>query len=438
VALTACSSGGGASSPGGVLPEAAAIAQMEPRGTSPIKHIIVIVQENRSFENIFAGYPGADAPEYGYEHDGKKVALHAIQYNTPDICHGWSDALHDWNDGNMNGFDTTCTGSGAQAGTLTYSFLARSAIRPYWDMAHRYVLADRMFPTMFGPSFTAHIDLIAANTNIAHDLSIADEPDKDPYGCDAPSGTTTPTIDVSRDYNPNGPYPCFTQFHTLADTLDAANVSWRYYAPSIAEGGYLWSPYNAIRRVRRSKDWKQDVISPPPQVLDDINAGKLAAVTWIVPAWSYSDHAGGGNLGPSWVAAIVNAVGKSRFWSSSAIVVVWDDWGGWYDDAKPPQVDFRGLGIRVPAIVISPYAGHGRVSHTRYEFGSIVRFIEDTFGLPPLGPSSAGYTDSRSASIGDVLNFAQTPRSFSAIPAPHSASSFDELPKSDDRAPDDD
>jgi phospholipase C len=144
-----------------------------------------------------------------------------------------------------------------------------------------------------------------------------------------------------------------------------------------------------------------------------------------------SDHPGtGSNTGPAWVASVVNAIGTSPYWNSTAIVVLWDDWGGWYDDAAPPQVDFRGLGIRVPCIVVSPFARvapgqmAGYVSHTQYEFGSVLKFVEETFALPPLGTAALGYTDERATSLSDVFNFAQKPRPFGVIPASHDRAFF--------------
>jgi phospholipase C len=210
----------------------------------------------------------------------------------------------------------------------------------------------------------------------------------------------------------------------MADTLDEAGISWRYYAPPISGDGGLWSAFDSIKAVRYSADWRQNVISPSPTVLTDIAAGKLASVTWVVPDWSYADHATTGDLGPSWVSAVVNAVGKSPYWNDTAIVVMWDDWGGWYDDAAPPQVDFRGLGLRVPCIIVSPYARKHFVSHTQYEFGSVLHFVEDTFGLPALGSAADGYTDARAASLIDSFDFTQAPAAFQPIVAKYPASTF--------------
>ncbi|HTX58168.1 MAG TPA: alkaline phosphatase family protein, partial [Verrucomicrobiae bacterium] len=165
--------------------------------------------------------------------------------------------------------------------------------------------------------------------------------------------------------------------------------------------------------------------------------GKLPAVTWVVPDAIDSDHPGdASDTGPSWVASVVNAIGQGPDWKSTAIVVVWDDWGGFYDSEPPPQLDFTGLGIRVPCIVISPYAKKHYVDDTQYEFGSILKFIEQTFGLPPLGPTALGYTDTRATSITNAFDFTQAPRSFTPIPAPYPPSYFLHRPPSH-KPPDD-
>jgi len=398
----------------------------------PITHIVIIVQENRSFDNLFAGFPGADAPTYGYI-GTQQIALQPTRLEDGYLNNNYSDAIAGWDDGKMDGFNEA-EPQGESPPNLAYSYVPHHEIAPYWSMAEQYVLADHMFPTEFGPSFTAHLNLIGGNTELVPgQVAEVDAPTQLPWGCDAPASTTTYTLNPAEQESGGGPFPCFTQFRTLADTLDAAGISWKYYAPSVFTGGLggeAWSEFSAIRRVRYGTDWSK-VISPETTVLSDISAGKLPAVSWVIPDLINSDHPGsGGNTGPSWVASVVNAVGTSQYWNSSAIVILWDDWGGWYDDLAPPQLDFRGLGIRVPCIVVSPYSRTtsaqqpGYVSHTQYEFGSILAFVEQTFGLPALGSVADGYTDARATSLGDVFDFTQKPRTFTSIPAPQSQSFF--------------
>jgi phospholipase C len=424
LALAGCGSGGSSGVPH--APGSAAPVK------DPIQHIVIIVQENRSFDNLFSGFPGADAPNYGYV-GTTKVPLQSTPLEDGYLNNNYSDAIDSWDGGKMDAFDEAQPPGQGPPG-LPYSYVPRSESAPYWSMAEQYVLADHMFPTEFGPSFTAHINLIGGNTElVAGQLAEVDTPTQLPWGCDAPAPTITYTLNTARQEMSNGPFPCFTQFRTMADTLDAAGVSWKYYAPSVFTGGLggqAWSEFSAIQKVRYGPDWTK-VVSPETTVLSDIPAGKLPAVSWVIPDLNNSDHPGsGGNTGPSWVASVVNAVGSSPYWNSSAIFILWDDWGGWYDDVPPPQLDFRGLGIRVPCIVVSPYSRvtsaqqPGFVSHTQYEFGSILAFVEETFRLPVLGSAALGYTDARATSLGDAFDFQQAPRHFTAIAAPQSKTFF--------------
>ncbi|HTU83192.1 MAG TPA: alkaline phosphatase family protein [Candidatus Acidoferrales bacterium] len=424
--------GTGASGSLGSLPPVA--MQARRKFSSPIRHVVIVIQENRSFDNLFAGFPNADAPTSGTMSNGQTIALQPTTLGAIDICHDYVNAIGDYDGGKMDGFDLTCTAQSKTAGTYPYSYVEHHYIRPYWRMAEEYTLADHMFPPIWGASYTGHLSLIAGTASLTPTASLINQPPGNIWGCDAAPGTNTETLNTALHTEWDGPFPCLTQFATMADTLDGAHVSWRYYAPQLSSNG-LWSEFDGIKDVRYGPDWA-NVISPSPQFLTDVAAGKLAGVTWVVPDWLYSDHAGGGSQGPSWVAAVVNAVGQSKFWKSTAIFVVWDDWGGWYDNVPPPQIDYRGLAIRVPCIVISPYVKPHTVSHTQYEFGSILKFVEETFGLPPLGPTSAGYTDTRANSIIDSFDFTMTPRTFRHIQAPLPPSTFlNEKPSG--RAPDD-
>jgi phospholipase C len=418
--LSGCSAAGAGSSAPSAVP---LLRRPAPRAAvgSYIKHVVIIVQENRTFDNIFHAYPGADSATYGYTHDGLRIRLKPTTFNGPDIAHGFGSGKNDWDGGKMDAFDINI-GNGIQLDN--YAFLKPELVKPYWQMARQYVLADRMFPTMFGPSFTAHLDLIASTANLSPTQSLMDFPSEQPWGCDAPAGTVTSYVDDAgiRNYNA-GPFPCFKQIRTMADTLDAAKVSWKFYAPSpTASGGKPWTPFAAVRNVRYGRDWNRNVITPQTRVLADAAAGNLPDVSWVTPDSADSDHAGSNSdTGPSWVAGVVNAVGKSKDWDSTAIVVVWDDWGGWYDHVPPPQLDYRGLGIRVPCIIISPYARKGYVSHTQYEFGSILKFVEEAFSLPSLGTLGAGsgYTDARANGLDDSFDFTRAPRRFVKIKAPY-------------------
>lgn len=447
-----------------------------------ISNIVIIVQENRSFNNLFMGFPGAESVTAGKELiNGKAVSIpirratyadENIQAVEPssssqgisDIDHSWGSAISDWDSGAMDHFN--------HGGWDTYPYEAvvndDNVIKTYWGLAQTYALADHMYPTEFGPSFTGHLNLVAANSELAtHNYKAeVDTPGSFPWGCDAPTATITSLINTNRDIS-NGPYPCFTSsdINTLATTLDSAGVSWKYYAPAIGtNGGDVWSIFDAISSVRKGPDWASNVLSPPKRVLKDAkNFDPTAAnptfaqVTWIIPTAPDSDHAGTcfskysyysncgkpcsiiqpsgfykctSDRGPSWVKHVVSEIGNNTaLWKHTAIFIVWDDWGGWYDEVSPPQPDFRGLGIRVPLIVVSPYVKRGHISHTRYEFGSIVKFIEKTFGLPKLGSDAQGYTDqthngSTVNSVEDMFDFSQAPAAFVDVDTDYPESDF--------------
>jgi len=390
-----------------------------------IKHVVVIVQENRSFDNLFAGFPGADAPLYGYDRKGHKIPLQTVGFiPLVNLDHDFGPALRSWNHGKMNGFNGKVSGLPEN---YPYGRLRRSEIAPYWTMAQRYVLADHMFPTEFGPSFTGHLALIAGTTSLNPSKAVVNNPIGGPWGCDAAPGTITFTVNPKHEIKTGG-FPCYTQFRTMADVLDGGNVTWKYYAPAIDadKGGILWSAFDTIHAVRYGNDWTNDMSSPQTNVLLDAKRGTLPNVAWVIPDWTWSDHtSSGSDLGPSWVSAVVNAIGNGPEWSSTAIVIVWDDWGGWYDNVPPPNLgDFRGPGIRVGCIIVSPYAKPHYVDHTQYEFGSILRFAEEAFGLPTIGAASAGYTDARATPLDNAFDFSQAPRPFKTIPAKYPPSTF--------------
>ncbi len=368
---------------------------------SPIQHIVVIMQENRTFDNLFNGFPGADSAQSGMDGNVSVPLVPFSLAGSPDFGHGHVGWWREWNHGKMDGF-------GAQAGPLVYSYTQKSDILPYWQLAERFTLGDRMFQSNTGPSFVAHQYMIAGQSGHS-----SENPSTGPWGCDAPPGTTVPLIGPNGTDLP-GVFPCF-DYQTMADLLDAKGLTWKYYAPGSTEFFYIISAFQAIRHIRYGQDWKDNVISPETQVLTDIHNGQLAQVTWIVPTFNNSDHPGGAAYGPEWVASIVNAIGESPLWNTTAIFVSWDDWGGEYDHVPPPQVDGEGLGFRVPVIVISPYAKRGYVSHVQHESGSMLRYMEAIYGLPSLGTRDAVSDD-----FSDCFYYTQAPTPYSHVLTAHS------------------
>lgn len=393
-----------------------------------IKHVVIIMQENRGFNNLFMGYPGADTTTYGYNSSGNKITLQPVLLEAPyDIEHDVITFTLAYNNGKMNGFDKEYVGGSAPANPQ-FAYVPRTETQPYWNLASQYVLADRMFTSHVDDSFISHQYIIAGQAN-----GRALYPNGT-WGCDGGPSDTTPNMQPNRTPGNSYIQTCW-DIPTLGDELDAAGRTWRYYTSTVFanDGSGIWSAYDAINHIRYGKDWAKDVITPQSQVLSDVTNGTLASVTWVMPTCAASDHAGcGGNQGPAWVTSVVNAIGESKFWNSTAIFVTWDEWGGWYDHVAPPYLDYDGLGFRVPLIVISPYAKQNYVSHVQYEQGSILRFAEDQFGLARLAPA-----DTRANSpAADAFDFTQTPRKFSPFASRLGPSYFLHTPP-DHRMPDD-
>jgi phospholipase C len=417
--LSGCMGGIGSVAPSTPRSPAAAAAS----GTATnIQHVVIMIQENRSFDNLFARFPGANGADSGKIHTGALVPLakRDLLLKT-DMQHAYTTYQVDYDHGRMDGFDRAMA-SGTMAGLLPYQYVAPDQIAVYWTLAKRYVLTDHMFMTTGSDSFVAHQDLIAGGTRIRSG-AVIDAPNAKPWGCDAPVGTVTSLVE--RNGTPQyekGPFPCFT-YPTLGELLNRKAVSWRYYvnAPQA-----IWSGYDAIKSIRYGPQWKTNIATPQTAIFRDIANGVLPAVSWVIPAPDYSDHPGQPqDYGPDWIGNVVNAIGESGYWKSTAIVILWDDWGGFYDHVAPPQYGFGQLGFRVPAIVVSPYARRGYVAHEQFEFGSILRFIEDNWSLGRLGSS-----DVRAGSIGSVLNFKQKPRAYVPVKVAHSRSFFLSLPPS--------
>jgi phospholipase C len=378
---------------------------VSPIAGSPIQHIVVIMQENRSFDNLFNGFPGADTVQSGMN-GGQSIALTPVSLSdSRDLDHSHLRWAEDWDNGNMDGFAQ----SGVSPATLPYSYVPEKDVEEYWTLARQYVIGDRMFQSNTGPSFVAHQYMIAGQS-----ANVAENPTGSVWGCDASPDTTAAVLGANGEEMP-GVFPCF-DYLTAADLLDEKGVTWRYYAPSSGDSFFILSAFQAIRHIRYGQDWHDNVISPQNRFLTDIANGELAQVTWIVPDWAHSDHPGSGSEGPSWVAAIINAIGNSPYWNSTAIFISWDDWGGWYDHVAPPKVDAMGPGFRVPLLIVSPYANHGYVTHMNHEASGFIHFIEHNFDLGTLGTRDAG-TDA----FGDCFDYTQQPSAFAPIPTRVSA-----------------
>jgi phospholipase C len=382
----------------------AALAAQPKAPSSPITHVVIVIQQDRSFDDLFRGYPGANTSNSGVNCNRQTVPLSPVPLEAPyAISHTFEDARTDLVNGCFSGEKITRTGPGPIPQHPQYGFVPASETNPYVTIASQYVVADNMFPSTLNPEFEALQYLIAAQAD-----SAVDNPNGDVWGCDAPPRVRVKTFGGKRIR------PCFS-YQTLGGELDAKNIAWRYYAPGPGQPGYMWSAYDAISNIRNGPDWKRSVAccSPSSKFITDVQNGVLAGVTWVASNdLATSDEAGfRGSSGPAWIASVVNAVGTSKFWNSTAIFVVWTGFGGWFDHVPPPQLDREGLGFRVPLLVVSPFAKRSYVSHVQFETGTILRFAEDVFGLARLAAS-----DARANAPADAFDFKQAPRAFRPIP----------------------
>ena len=373
---------------------------------SKIQHIVFLIKENRSFDHYFGAFPGADGATSGLVSTGQRIALRRSPDRTPrDIGHDWEDARTAMDEGKMDRFDLV-GGGNLNGDFLSMTQFLDADIPNYWSYAEHFVLADHMFSSLAGPSFPNHLYTVASQAGGA-----INNPNSLIWGCDADVRTTVDVFDstgtVKREF------PCF-DFPTLGDKLEDAGISWRYYAPVQGQPGYIWSAFDAIRHIRQSPLWQKRVV-PFEQFLDDARTGALPAVSWLIPDFAVSEHTtvnafAGTTLsvsaceGENWTVQYINAIMQGPAWPTTAIVLTWDDFGGFYDHMPPPTVDHFGLGPRVPLIMISPYVKERTVSHTAYEFASVLQFIETRYKLKALTSR-----DVDANSLLDMFDFSQVP-----------------------------
>jgi phospholipase C len=279
-------------------------------------------------------------------------------------------------------------------------------------------MADNMFFTDTASCCIAHQIILSGTARLNDRESMTDQPNVPIWGCDSRPGNAVPVLFKDGRESQNGPQPCLDVYGSITDLLDAANVSWKYYIwnrPLEGEelAGNVWNGLDVFKDIRYGPYWKK-VVTPNTRFFRDLSGGTMPTMSWIIPTLHDSDHpASGCNGGPRWVTSVVNAIGRSRYWNDTAIVLLWDDWGGWYDPVPPPQTNYTSLGFRVPLIVISPYAKPRLVSHTQYAFGSILKFIKETFKLGSLHTTDVGAT-----SLSDMFDFSQAPRAYQPEPTP--------------------
>jgi phospholipase C len=393
-------------------------------GIHKIKHVIVIMQENRSFDHYFGTYPGADGIP--------------MQNGVPTVCspdpatgqcvkpfhvsadlnaggpHGEQNAIADVDGGKMDGFvaqaeagkkkrcvNPNDPGCALKRKTDVMGYHDAREIPNYWAYAQNFVLQDHMFEPNASWSLPAHLFMVSEWS--------------------AKCSSSAPSSCVNALQSPGSPpdfqnpqrIPPDYAWTDLTYLLHKHRVSWRYYVfngtePDCADDEAtcapvaqnaktpgIWNPLPWFDTVKQ--DGQLQNITSLTNYFTAAKTGKLPAVSWINPTGSVSEHPPGlVSSGEKYVTKLVNAAMRGPEWKSTAIFLAWDDWGGFYDHVAPPRVDANGYGLRVPGIVISPYARKGLVDHQTLSFDAYVKFIEDDFlGGRRLDPKTDGRPDPR-------------------------------------------
>ncbi len=375
-------------------------------GNGKIKHVVFIMKENRTFDQYFGQFPGADGATTGKLSTGQTIPLwRAPDIMFHDIDHTWWPARSAYDDGKMDQFDLINNGN-VNGDYESYTQMTKQDIPNYWSYAQHFVLADHTFQSSNSPSYSGHFYSIAAADEGTITIPFLPNGTAAPlWGCDASSDTAIAQMDAQGAiFNV---FPCFDP-PTLADSMNSADpaITWKFYAPPYGVGGYQHSAFDYVKHIRDSNYWDTNIV-PYTQFITDAQGGNLPQVSWIIGPTKLNEHPPGSTcVGENWTVELLNAVmqGPAEQWESTAIFLTWDEFGGFYDHVPPPHVDEYGFGPRVPLIIISPYAKAGKISHTTYEFSSIVKFIEENFGLPFLTQRDTNANDTT-----DSFNFNQKP-----------------------------
>ena len=421
-------------------------ASSAPGDIHKIKHIIVVMQENRSFDSYFGTYPGANGI---LMRDGAPTACIPdprtntcskpyIDHSDSNVGgpHGADDAAADTNGGKMDGFLQSAIRAGCARPENVCDALGyhvRSDIPNYWRYAEDFVLQDRMFEPNASWSLPEHLFMVS-------EWSASCTQHDNPTSCANAVQAPQNPPDFS---NPQHRIPIYA-WTDLTYLLYRHHVSWGYFVVPGAEPDChddstlscapiyqssrtpgIWNPLPYFDTVK--DDGQLGNVQPVADFYKQAQAGTLPAVSWVVPSWEVSEHPKNPvSFGQSYVTSLVNSIMRSPEWSSTAIFLSWDDWGGFYDHVAPPSVDENGYGLRVPGLVISPYAKHGYIDHQTLSFDAYDKFIEDTFlNGERIDPASDGRPDPRPdvrekiPSLGNLLadfDFSQTPRSPTVLP----------------------
>jgi phospholipase C len=424
------------------------------KGIHKIKHVIIIMQENRSFDSYFGTYPGADGIPMRHGTPAvcapnPKGPCTRPYHDTADINgggpHGLPNAISDVAGGKMNGFirqrdkakkkcnapdDPACSGIGPPD---VMGYHTGAEIPNYWAYAKNFALDDHMFEAVKSWSLPDHLYMVSAWSAKCRNRSPSSCVNSivGPYG-------VKQFGQAVKDELLHGQTSIDLAWTDITWLLYAHHVSWAYYVqkgtqPDCASDSAvtcapvqqssrtpgIWNPLPLFGDVQH--DHQLQNIQPLSTYLSAAKAGTLPAVSWVVPGGPNSEHPPSSvHQGQAYVTALINAAMKSPDWNSTAIFLTWDDWGGFYDHVAPPQIDRNGYGLRVPGITISPYARQGFIDNQTLSSDAYLKFIEDDFlGGSRLNPATDGRPDPRpdvrenAAQLGNLVqdfNFSQPPR----------------------------
>ncbi len=419
-------------------------AAAAPTAIHKIQHVIIIMQENRSFDSYFGTFPGADGIPMSHGvptvcipdpiHPGTCVRpfVDHADVNVLGGPHAETNERADVDNGKMNGFlaqaeasdrynCTSPTKHGCKTARTVMGYHTQSDIPNYWAYAQKFVLQDHMFEPVASWSLPAHLFMVSEWSAMCRG--------------DNPNTCSSANDNVQQADTGTEPNYAWTDLTYLFAKI---HVSWRYYVTagtepdcenpaeiscaSVAQNEKTpskWNPLPYFETVRQ--DHQTGNIQSVGRFYEAAKDGTLPAVSWVVPSNPVSDHPPAHiRNGTAYVTSLVNAVMRSPDWSSTAIFLAWDDWGGFYDHVVPPVVDQNGYGLRVPGIVISPYAKRGYVDHQTLSFDAYAKFIENDFlDGRRLDPKTDGRPDPRpdvredEGILGDIandFNFNQKPR----------------------------
>jgi phospholipase C len=346
----------------------------------PIAHVVVIFQENHTFDNYFGTYPGANGLTRGLalpvssQSNVTVVPYHLSNTSTSSLDHDSITAHSAYDNGKMDGFIY------AEGSNLTMGYYDYHEIPYYWDYASKYVLLDNYFSSMMGPSVPNLFYLFSGQ-----------------------SGYTASDQEVNVNWT------------LIMNELDSRGISWKFYTDALDQQ----NPFPFGPTLQTNESLLKNTITAD-KFLSDVANGNLASVVWVTTEFAQSEHPPADIVtGEHYVTNLINGIMESKYWDSTAIFLTWDDYGGWYDHVPPPQVDSFGFGFRVPCLIISPYAKEGLIDNTLSEHSSILKFIETVYTLPSLTSR-----DANASSLLEAFDFNKPPRSPLVLPGPYVPDSY--------------